>query len=76
MSKISKKILFVFIALIFIFCITTNSYATDITPDGSEDTNDSTITEGTTSLEIVENNISFNLYKGQKLGIIGENRNR
>ena len=57
MSKISKKILFVFIALIFIFCITTNSYATDITPDGSEDTNDSTITEGTTSLEIVENNI-------------------
>ena len=26
--------------------------------------------------KIVENNISFNLYKGQKLGIIGENRNR
>lgn len=57
MSKISKKILFVFIALIYILCITTNSYATDITPDGSGNTNDSTITEGTTSLEIVENNI-------------------
>ena len=61
MSKISKKILFILIALTFVFSIFTNVFASDITPpDVNTDTeaeNSETSTTGTTTLEIVENNV-------------------
>ena len=53
MSKISKKILFIFIALVFVFSITPSVHASDITPDANTDSS----TTGTTSLEIVEDNV-------------------
>ena len=61
MSKISKKILFILIALTLVFSIFTNVFASDITPpDVNTDTeseNTETSTTGTTTLEIVEDNV-------------------
>ncbi len=60
MSKISKKILFILVALIFVFSICTNVFASDITPDvntGTETEDTETSTTGTTTLEIVEDNV-------------------
>lgn len=52
MSKISKKILFVLMALIFLFSMATSAFAADVTLEENTNTN-----TGTTSLEIVENNV-------------------
>lgn len=65
MVKISKKILFVLIALVFIFSLTTSVFASDININTNTvtDTNDSSnnsnsnVSNGTTSLEVVENNV-------------------
>lgn len=68
MIKISKKILFVLIALVFILSMTTSVFATDSginintvadteTNNDSNNSNTSNNANGTTSLEIVENNV-------------------
>lgn len=68
MIKISKKILFVLLALVFILSMTTSVFASDInintnavtdeeTNNDSNNSNTSNNANGTTSLEIVENNV-------------------
>ena len=68
MIKISKKILFVLMALVFILSMTTSVFATDSginintvadteTDNDSNNSNTSNNANGTTSLEIVENNV-------------------
>ena len=64
MIKISKKILFVLMALVFILSMTTSVFASDInintnavTDDTNNNSNTGTNANGTTSLEVVENNV-------------------
>ncbi len=60
MSKILQKVLLLLVAFIFVFGMTTNIFASDVNPNenSSTETNDeNTSTTGTTSLELVENNV-------------------